>query len=110
MPSLSHADAVARSALLEVHFYLIELDLREAASSSVFGSTVTITFTCREPGAATFVELKPARLVEALLNKTPLDPASLVDNRLPVPDLAAENTLVVRAEMSYSNTGEGLHR
>ncbi|GAB3943454.1 hypothetical protein GCM10027614_32140 [Micromonospora vulcania] len=34
----------------------------------------------------------------------------MTDNRLALGDLADANTLVVEAEMAYSNTGEGMHR
>ena len=110
MPSLTRDDAVTRAELLNVDRYQIDLDLVAAADADGFGSTTTIRFSCRRPGAETFVELKPATLYGATLNGVALDPAGLVDNRLPLPHLAADNELVVRATMPYSNTGEGLHR
>ena len=39
-----------------------ELDLDLTASGDTFGSTTTIRFACREPGASTFLELKPTEL------------------------------------------------
>jgi aminopeptidase N len=110
MPSLTRDQAVRRAELLDVHAYRIDLDLSGAVDAGGFGSTTTIGFACREPGAGTFVELKPGQLHEATLNGHPVDLAALVDNQLPLTGLAAENELVVRATMSYSNTGEGLHR
>src|SRR5262245_46828523 len=110
MPSLTHVEAAARSALLDVHDYAIDLDLAAAADSVEFGCTVTITFGCREPGSVTFVELKPSQLDAATLNGVALDPAALVDNRLALSGLAHSNTLVLRCRMAYSNSGEGLHR
>ena len=44
------------------------------------------------------------------LNGRPLDPASLVDGRLDLTDLAADNVLEVEATMAYSHDGQGLHR
>jgi aminopeptidase N len=87
--------------------YDIDLDV---TAETGFGSVTTIRFECTEPGASTFVELRPTELLAATLNGAPLDPATLVDNRLPLPDLAASNELSIRATMAYSNTGEGLHR
>jgi aminopeptidase N len=45
-----------------------------------------------------------------VLNGRALDPATLDGNRLPAPDLQAENELRVEADMRYSRTGEGMHR
>jgi aminopeptidase N len=108
MPSLTHTEAVERAALLAVDGYAMDLDL--TTGTQTFISSVTVRFRCRRPGAGSFVEIDPARLEVATLNGLPLDPGTLDDNRLPLPDLDAENTLVVRATMPYSNTGEGLHR
>jgi aminopeptidase N len=106
MPSLTRAEATERAALLTVASYAIDLDL--TADSGTFRSTTTIRFAAR-PGSATFVELRPVRLLGARLNGKPVD-AVPDDNRLPLAGLAAENELVVEAEMAYSHTGEGLHR
>ncbi len=110
MPSLTHVEAMARSALLDVHDYVVHLDVTDAAGSDQFGSITTVRFSCRQPGQETFVELKPAHLDAVTLNDIALDPVGLSGNRLRLTDLAAENTLIVRARMAYSNTGEGLHR
>jgi aminopeptidase N len=108
MPSLTRAEAVARATLLTVESYDVDLDL--TAGPEGFRSTTTIRFRTVAAGGETFVELKPVRLVTATLNGTPLDPAGLAGNRLRLGGLAAENELVVVADMAYSNTGEGLHR
>jgi aminopeptidase N len=111
MPSLTQDDAVARSAAINVHSYVVDLDLTGAVEGSGFTSTVTIAFDARTPGSgSTFVEVQPVELLEATLNATTLDPATLSANRLPLTDLRESNTLVVRARMAYSNSGEGLHR
>jgi aminopeptidase N len=99
---------VDRAGLVAVDEYAIDLDL--TVGEADFGSTTTLRFRCHRPGAATFAEIRPAVLHKVILNGRPLDPATLTDNRLPLPDLATENTLVVRATMAYSNGGEGLHR
>ncbi len=105
-PSLTPAEAAERAGLLTVESYAVDLDLTRG--DDVFRSTTTIRFAA-SPGAASFVELKPARLLGARLNGKPLD-AVLDGNRLPLTGLGAENELVVEADMAYSNTGEGLHR
>jgi aminopeptidase N len=108
MPSLSREEAQARAQLLYVSSYTVELDLTRG--EEVFGSSTVIRFGCHEPGATTFVELKPATVHRAMLNGEPLEPAWLTDGRLPLPGLAADNELRIEADMRYSRTGEGMHR
>src|SRR5262249_3993779 len=110
MPSLRQDEALQRAALLAVDRYTIDLDLTGALTEAEFDSTVTVQFACREPGAATFAEIRSAHLDEATLNGLGLPPVSLTDNRLPLPELQAQNTLTVRAKMAYSNAGVGMHR
>jgi aminopeptidase N len=113
MPSLTRADAAERAALLTVESYDIDLDftgsLAPDGDAARFRSTVTISFRAA-PGAATFVETRPARLIGVRLNGVELDPGALDDNRFPLAGLLAENTLTVEAEMAYSHLGEGIHR
>ncbi len=108
MPSLTVAEAQRRAALLDVERYTADLDL--TIGDEVFRSRTTITLRCAEPGAATFLDVKPHRLLAVTLNGGQLDPATLVDGRLPVPNLRLRNQIVVDAEMSYRHDGEGLHR
>ncbi|WP_345263920.1 aminopeptidase N [Nocardioides nanhaiensis] len=107
--NLTRDEAATRAALLDVASYAIDLDL--TTGETHFGTTTTLRFSCREPGASTFADLVDARVHEVTLNGRTLDPATVyADNRLTLDDLAAENELVVRAEGRYSHTGEGLHR
>ena len=108
MTSLTYAEARERSRLIDVLRYRVELDL--TGGGDVFGSVTTIRFGCRVPGAASFAELRPARLRRAVLNGRDLDPAALAGNRLPLAGLRAANELRVEADMPYSRTGAGLHR
>ncbi len=108
MTSLTYSEARERSALIDVLGYHVELDLTGA--DDTFGSVTTVRFGCREPGASSFAELRPARLRRAVLNGHDLDPAALAGNRLPLDGLRAANELRVEAEMPYSRTGAGLHR
>ncbi|WCN80346.1 aminopeptidase N [Micromonospora sp. LH3U1] len=107
MPSLTRVEATARGAAITVESYQVDLDLTGGAE--LFRSRVEIRFRATA-GTATFAEVKPAKLLGVRLNDRDLDPDLLADNRLPLSDLAAENTLVVEAEMAYSNAGEGMHR
>jgi len=108
MPALTRADAVARRRLIDVHSTTVELDLTRGAV--VFGTTTVIRFACTEPGAATFVDVKPSVLRLARLNGRELDPEALADGRLPLDGLEGENELLIEADMAYSHTGEGMHR
>ncbi|MEU8020142.1 aminopeptidase N [Micromonospora parva] len=107
MPSLTRVEATARGAAITVESYQVDLDL--TGDGDVFRSRVEIRFRATA-GAATFAEVKPAKLLGVRLNDSDLDLNLLSDNRLPLDDLATENTLVVEAEMAYSRTGEGMHR
>ena len=107
-PALTHDEAVERAALVAVAAYDIALDL--TTSDVTFASTTTVTFTCTRPGSTTWIDLVAPRVVSATLNGEPLDVAGYTGQRLPLPGLAAENTLVVVAECAYSRSGEGLHR
>ena len=59
----------------------------------------------------TFVDLVGATVHEITLNGTAVDPATAyADSRIALSGLAADNELVVRADCTYSRSGEGLHR
>ncbi|MBM9460724.1 aminopeptidase N [Nocardioides sp. zg-536] len=110
--NLTRDEAATRAALLDVTSYVIDLDLSDATTPGVetFGSTTTLTFTCRTPGAETFADLVDATIREVTLNGVALDPAEVyADSRIALRDLQAENVLVVKADCAYSNSGEGLH-
>ena len=108
MTALTYEEAQARSRLLDVRGYRVELDVTRG--DEVFGSVTAVRFGCRVPGAGSFIELQPARLRRAVLNGRDLDPAALTGNRLPLADLRDDNDLWVEADMPYSRTGAGLHR
>ncbi|MGC4791853.1 aminopeptidase N [Micromonospora sp. DT178] len=107
MPSLTRVEATARGAAITVESYQVDLDL--SGDGERFRSDVTIRFRAT-PGAETFVEIQPAKLLAVRLNDRDVDASTLDDNRLPLTGLAEANTLTVAAEMAYSNTGEGMHR
>jgi aminopeptidase N len=107
VPSLSRIEAEQRAALLDVEQYEIALDL---TGTEGFSSHTTIDFRCRRPGAETFVDVKAVEVVSVTLNGRRLDPGSILDGRLRLPGLAADNRLVLDTRMAYSSDGEGLHR
>jgi aminopeptidase N len=108
VPSLTRDEAIARAALITVDAVDVDLDLDRG--SEVFGSRTVIRFTCHEPGATTFADLRPRELHSATLNGDPLDPAALVDGRLQLRGLSSSNLLEVEATMAYGHDGQGLHR
>ena len=108
MPSLTRLEAAERAALLTVRNYRISLDL--AGPGPDFGSDTVIEFAAARPGASTFLDLQASEVRSVLLNGEPVDPAGLVDGRLPLTELRAENVLRIQARMAYSTDGEGIHR
>ncbi|WP_169798537.1 aminopeptidase N, partial [Piscicoccus intestinalis] len=106
--SLRVSDARERARLLAVRGYELELDLDRGAR--LFGSRVRIAFSCREPGASTFLDVRARELRSATLNGRRLDPTTCVDGRLSLPDLEPENVVEVDAVMAFRRDGEGLHR
>ncbi|QBX57015.1 aminopeptidase N [Nocardioides seonyuensis] len=107
--SLTREEAAQRSSLVSVQRYDIAVDLTGLLEGSRFSSVSTISFTCREPGAATFVDCV-ADVERATLNGTELDAGSIADGRILVTDLAAENVLVVEASTTNTASGEGILR
>ncbi len=106
--ALTYGEARERARLLDVLGYHVDLDL--SGDEDTFGSATLVRFGCREAGASSFIELRPARLRRAVLNGQELDPGTCQGNRLPLPGLREANELRVEADMAYSRTGTGLHR
>ncbi|WP_368496727.1 aminopeptidase N [Herbiconiux sp. A18JL235] len=106
--NLTRAEARERAAIVDTSSYDVVLDL--TTGPETFRSTTTIRFTAT-PGASTFVDAITRTVHSVTLNGESLDPAVVSDGvRIQLPELAAENELVVDADMIYTNTGEGLHR
>jgi aminopeptidase N len=110
MPSLTRLEAVARAAVLHIDRYEIDLDLTSAPAGGTFDSTTIVRFSCSDPGTTTFVEVAAESVVDVWLNGTVLDPKAVVDDRLELVDLRADNELRIRAAMRYSQAVEGIHR
>jgi aminopeptidase N len=107
----TEAEARARGALLDVESYTVFLDV--AADSGTFRSRAEIRFSCRQPGAATFADLRAAAVHRVTWNGRDLDPAAAVGGsggRLHLDRLATGNVLTVEAEFRYAPDGRGLAR
>jgi aminopeptidase N len=117
IPNLTRDEARERADLLNVYSYDIVLDLTDGGgkpSEKYFRSTTTIRFAAARPGESSFVDVitdGPASIHSARLNGHELDVAAYRPSAgILLNDLAAENELVVDADLLYTNTGEGLHR
>ncbi|GAA2093891.1 aminopeptidase N [Nocardioides furvisabuli] len=109
LSTLTKHEAATRSDLLDVQRYDIAVDMTGLLEGEVFASVSTITFTCSEPGASTFVDVA-MDVARATLNGEELDVTTVTDGRLPLPSLAADNVLVVEASTTNTATGEGILR
>jgi aminopeptidase N len=109
--SLTHDEARARAGQVRVHDMTVDLDL--TAGTERFASRTTIRFSCTDPGAGTFVDLKAAEVHTVRLGGIPVDVAGVENGRLALTaerGLTADNVLEVEASMAYSHDGQGLHR
>jgi aminopeptidase N len=105
--SLTQDEARRRAGLLAVERYDLEIDLTALPDGPEVRCVATVTFTCREPGAETFVDCA-ARVRSATLNGVPLGAAA--DGRLTLPALEERNVLVVDSVQDETTEGEGVHR
>jgi len=106
--NLTRAEARERAGLIDVESYEVSLDLTRG--EKVFGSTTAVKFSAK-PGSSTFIDAVTDAVHSVSLNGRELDPAVVSDGiRIQLPDLEAENHLLVVADAPYMNTGEGLHR
>jgi aminopeptidase N len=106
--NLTRNEARERASLLDVQSYSVELDLTEG--DVTFGSVTTVSFSCRRPGASTFIDLTAPAVHEITLNGVRVGPESFDGNRIALAGLAESNELRVAADCAYSRSGEGLHR
>ena len=105
--SLTQDEARRRAELLAVERYDLAVDLTALPGGPEVRCVATVTFTCREPGAATFVDCA-ARVRSAELNGVPLGPAA--EGRIMLPALAERNVLRVETVQDDTTDGEGVHR
>ncbi|MEU5346447.1 aminopeptidase N [Streptomyces sp. NPDC020766] len=105
--SLTRAEAERRGALLEVERYDVDIDLTGLVDGPEVRCVSTVTFSCREPGAETFVDCA-AEVRSATLNGRSLTATG--DGRIALPALAGHNVLRVESVQADTTTGHGVHR
>ncbi|MHB9856958.1 aminopeptidase N [Streptomyces sp. YIM S03343] len=105
--SLTREEARQRSALLSVERYDVDIDFTGLADGPEVRCVSTVAFSCREPGAESFVDCA-ARVLTATLNGVPLAPGD--DGRIPLSGLAARNVLRVESVQAETTAGEGVHK
>ena len=106
--NITRAQAQERARLIESRSYDVTVDL---TGDTLFTSVTKATFGCRTPGADTWIDLIAPQVHSVVLNGASLDITQVFDgNRIDLPNLLAENEVVITADCAYMNTGEGLHR
>jgi aminopeptidase N len=105
--SLTQDEARERAELLAVERYDLAVDLTALPDGPEVRCVATVTFTCRRPGAGTFVDCA-ARVVSAELNGVRL--AAAADGRIELPALEQRNVLRVETVQDETTEGEGVHR
>jgi aminopeptidase N len=113
LPNLTREQAVERAALVTVDSYRIVLDLTEGdgkPGERTFGSVTTVEFDALA-GADTYIDIAADSIRSATLNGRAIDVSCYDESTgIPLAGLDGHNIVVVDADCSYSNTGEGLHR
>src|SRR4051795_12138610 len=93
MSSLTRSEAESRASLLEVTRYEVFVDLTGMLVGPELRCVSTITFSCRQPAAETFVDCA-AQVISATING---EPAEASGDRLLLTDLAESNVLRVES-------------
>ena len=109
LPSLTRVEAAERAALIDVERYDIEVDLTGMLHGADFRARSAIRFSCRTPGAATFVDAA-VTVVSATLNGVAIHEDQMSPGRIHMADLRDENVLVVESVQSETSAGEWVHR
>jgi aminopeptidase N len=107
--NLTRDEAAARSALVKVASYQVDLDLTSDGDDT-FDSVSVVRFDCTAPGSSTFINLTAPVVRQITLNGATVGPDAFDGDRITLDGLAAQNVLRVAAECAYSRSGEGLHR
>jgi aminopeptidase N len=105
---LTREEATRRARLLTNLAYDVSLDL--TTDDETFASDTRVRFSCREPGASTFIDLDAAAVARVELNGRALPADAFAGHRIQLADLAGDNELRVVARCRYRRTGVGLHR
>lgn len=110
---LTRNEAQARSALVEVASYHIELDLRDAMDleRSTYPVTTTLRFSASRLGGDTFLDYLGDSVTSVTLNGKALDIDQVVGAaRISLPAIGEDNEVVIHSHSVFSHSGEGLHR
>jgi len=107
--SLTREEAEQRASLISVTRYDIAVDMTGLLEGDLWESTSTITFTCAEPGASTFVDCL-FDVEHAVLNGRELDVSTVAGGRLSLEDLAEHNVLVVAGGQTNTSASAGILR
>jgi len=106
LPSLTQEEARTRAELLDVQRYDLAVDLVGLLEGDALRVESTITFSCRQPGASTFVDC--AADVESVeLNGVSVGGAG---PRITLDGLAADNVVVIRSVQHNTGARTGVHR
>jgi len=105
--NITRLEASERSAIVQAQTYKIELDL--STRDDTFSSKTTVHFTAKE-GNSTWIDFIAPKVQSIELNGESLDTGTHDGFRIPLHNLKSHNVLIVEAEASYMNTGEGMHR
>ena len=106
--NLTRIEAQERAKVIANVTYDIALDLRTGAVT--FESDTTIRFSCKQPGASTFIDFDAVEVHSVELNGRTLPITETPDGRIALDTLEASNELRVKATCEYARTGTGLHR
>jgi aminopeptidase N len=107
--SLTSMEARARASILDIVRYDIDVDMTDLADGAALRAVSTIRFSCREPGASTFVDCA-AEVASATLNAQPIGAEAVGDARIELTDLASDNVLVVESVQRSTDQGTSVHR
>ena len=79
--SLTREEAAQRGGLISVQRYDVHVDLRGLFEGDLWAATSTVSFTCHEPGASTFVDCV-GTVSSVTLNGQALDPDTAERGRI----------------------------
>jgi aminopeptidase N len=107
--SLTRDEAADRAALISVDRYDIAVDVTDLAEGDAFRAVSTISFSCKSPGASTFVDCV-AEVESATLNGKAIPAQAVAEGRIRLIDLQSDNTLVVESVQRSTRHGAGVKR
>jgi len=107
--NLTRTETAARSAAVDLQRIRLELDVTGAVDASNTGFPVTTTLEFDATTPETWADFLGEAVHEVVVNGRIRD-VEWDGARIRLRDLAAHNTVIIRAIGAYSRSGEGLHR